>query len=183
MSLPSVPQRAANFAVFQLAWFAAVIGAQRGVPAWGTAAIALAVLWHLARAARPRRELALVLLACLAGAAFESARLWQADVRYASGQPLAWLPPYWLVALWGLLAITLNVSLRWLHGRPGLAAVLGCFGGPLSFEAGVHLGAATFIDERAALVSLAAGWTFMMPLLAWLARRWDGIAPEEPPHA
>ena len=66
----------------------------------------------------------------------------QGHIVYPSGQPVAWRAPYWIVALWGLLATAPNVTLRWLKRRPALAAVLGAICGPASFLAGVRLGGA-----------------------------------------
>lgn len=176
---PTPRHKLVNFLVFQAAWMVAVIGAARGLPLAGAAAIAGAVAWHLAVAEAPRREAQLVVAVTLLGLAFETLRLQQGDVAYPSGQPFGGLPPYWLVALWSLLAIALNVTLRWLRGRLWLAALLGLAAGPLSFMAGVRLGGARFIDERSALLSLAAGWFVLMPLLVMMARRWDGVVAGE----
>ena len=41
----------------------------------------------------------------------------QGVLAYASGQWSATLPPLWMTALWAVFATSLNVTLRWLHGR------------------------------------------------------------------
>jgi len=179
---PTLRHKIGNFIVFQGAWTVAVVGAAHSLPLAGLAAIAAAVLWHLAVVSEPRREVRLVAAVSLVGLAFETLRLLQGDVAYPSGQPVAWLPPYWLVALWSLLAIALNVSLRWLRGRLWLAALLGLFAGPLSFAAGARLGGARFVDERSALITLAAGWFVLMPLLMAMAARWDGVIGKDAFH-
>jgi hypothetical protein len=81
-----------------------------------------------------------------------------------------------MVALWAEFAIALNVTLRWLKRRPVLAGMLGAVFGPLSFLGGVRLGAARFVDEPAALVTLACMWAVLMPLVMWLSDRLDGVA-------
>jgi hypothetical protein len=83
--------------------------------------------------------------------------------------------------MWGLLAICLNVSLRWLRGRWLLAVVLGAVGGPFSFASGVKLGAAHFVDPFPALLTIAATWSVALPLLVWVAMRFDGVSREEGP--
>ncbi|MBL8471625.1 MAG: DUF2878 family protein [Rhodocyclaceae bacterium] len=171
---PSRPLKIANFLLFQAAWFAAVLGAARGAPGAGTAAIALALAWHLALAARPAEEARLIAAVTLVGLVFELMRLAAGGVVYASGQPLAALPPYWLIALWALLASSLNLSLRWLKGHYWRAGVIGLAAGPAAFAAGVRLGAARFSDTITALSTLAAGWCLLLPLLVWLSRRYDG---------
>lgn len=167
-----------NFGVFQIVWMGAVLSAAHGEPLLGCGLIALAVAWHLKVAPAPRQEIKLIALVSLIGLAFECLRMLQADVIYPSGQPVDWLPAYWLIALWALLATTLNLSLRWLHAYPGISAFFGLFGGPLAFMAGARLGAATFVNQQQALLSLAVGWFVLMPALVRLSRRCDGFAPQ-----
>ena len=172
---PSRVRLLANVVVFEAAWFACIAGVAHGLPGWGTAAIVAAIAWHVAISARPVPELALVVALCAIGLVAETALVALGHVAYPNGQPLAWLPPYWLVALWAEFAIALNVTLRWLRGRPLLAAVLGAVFGPLSFVGGVRLGAARFVDEGAALLTLALLWAIIMPFVTMLAPRLDGV--------
>src|SRR5690606_21972150 len=96
-----------NFALFQAGWFACVLGAAWGQP-WTGAALALAAAaWHVARAARPGGELALVLIAAAFGAAFDSMLAASGWLVYASPAPWAGLAPVWIVALWACFATTL----------------------------------------------------------------------------
>ena len=174
-SAPSRARQLANFAVFEAAWFACVLGAAHGQPAWGTAAVLAALAWHVGVSARPAAELALAALLAAIGLVAESFVVSQGNVAYPSGQPVAWLAPYWMVALWAEFAMAPNVTLRWLKGRPVLALVLGAVFGPLSFAGGVRLGGARFIDEPAALATLAVMWAALMPLVMWLSTRFDGV--------
>ena len=172
-----------NAVVFQCAWFAAVLGAAHDRPLLGTACVAAAVAWHLAVSARPAREARLVALACLIGFVVESVIVRQGHVAYPSGQPWPTLAPYWIVALWGLLAIALNVTMRWLRGRLALAAVLGAVLGPLSFSSGARLGGAQLLHPTEALATLVLVWTVLLPMLVMLAARFDGVSAPEPVHA
>lgn len=180
-SRPTPAMKLANVAVSQLGWFAAVLGAARHLPLLGTACVLAAIGWHLAMSARPGREARLVALAMLIGFAIESARAAAGQVGYPSGQPDPRLAPYWIVALWGLFAITLNVSLRWLRQRLWLAAMLGAVAGPASFASGVRLGAAWLVDGHPALLVLALAWAAALPSLVWLAIRFDGVSVPELP--
>ncbi len=167
----------ANIALFQIGWFACVLGAAHGV-AWAgsLAAVAIAGL-HLAAAQRARVELRLLLIAIALGFAWDSAVAAAGLIAFSGGGLLEQLAPHWMAALWLLFATTLNVSLRWLRGRSGLAAVLGLIGGPLAYYAGAQLGALNFPDPAAALAAQAIGWAVLMPLLVRLAARFDGVAP------
>ena len=169
----------ANFIVFQAAWFGAVLGAAHQLPLWGTASVVAAIAWHLAVSARPAQEARLVALACLIGFIVESVTVMQGHIAYPSGQPDPRFAPYWIVALWGLLAIALNVTMRWLKGRWWLAAVLGAIAGPMSFAGGVRLGGAQFVDATIALATMACTWAVLMPALMWLSSRFDGVAVPE----
>ena len=182
--VPSRVRQLANFVIFEAAWFACILGVAHGVPLWGTAAVVAAIAWHVAISARPATELALVGLLCAIGLVAESLVVAQGHVAYPAGQPVAWLAPYWMVALWGEFAIALNVTLRWLKGRPLLALVLGAVFGPLSFVGGVRLGGARFVDIAPALVTLACMWALLMPLAMALSNRFDGVAvPPTKPDA
>lgn len=168
-----------NAVIFQCAWFAGVLGAAHHRPLLGTACVAAAIAWHLAVSARPAQEARLVALLCLIGVVVESAIVRQGHVAYPSGQPWPTLAPYWIVALWGLLGIALNVTMRWLRGRLLLAAVLGAVLGPLSFGSGARLGGAQLLHPTEALMTLALVWAVLMPVLVVLATRFDGVVVTE----
>jgi hypothetical protein len=93
---------------------------------------------------------------------------------YPSGMLFPWIAPVWIIAMWMAFATTLNVALSWLKGRWTLAVVLGAIGGPLAFYGGHTLGGVVFPDTFVAMAVLAGGWSFLMPLSAWLAQRFDG---------
>jgi hypothetical protein len=178
---PSRARQLANFVVTQAAWFAAVLGAAHGRPDLGVLPALAAIGWHLAISARPREEAMLVGLATVVGLAAETTVLALGHVAYSSGQWSSLLPPYWLVVLWSLFAITLNVTMRWLHGRPALAALAGAIAGPIAFTSGVRLGGAQFIDPAAAVATLVVEWALLAPLLAALSLRFDGVAVRRVP--
>ncbi|MEZ5451079.1 MAG: DUF2878 family protein, partial [Thiolinea sp.] len=86
----------------------------------------------------------------------------------------------WMLLLWPLFATTLNVSLRWLRDLPLFWSALGsALLAPLSYSAGQQLGAIQFSQPSVALAAIALGWTVLMPLLVWLARRQDGFRPPQ----
>ncbi len=177
---PTLRQQIINFVLLQAGWFAIVLGAAHGYAVWGTALALAIVVWHLATAARPMQELNLALAVMWVGIVFETVSLRFGYVRYEVGQWAAYLAPYWMIALWGLFAIALNVSMRWLKRRWLLAAALGAVAGPLSYVSGVKLGAAWFVQETPALVVLSIGWAIAMPVLMWLSDRFDGVALPDP---
>jgi len=169
-----------NFVAFQIGWFACVLGAAHGLP-WAGTGVALAIVaWHLAHAARPRAELALVLIAAGIGALWDSGLSALGWIRYPNGVLIEGAAPYWIVAMWMLFATTLNASLGWLKSRMALAVLFGALGGPLAYLGGAKLGALTFAAQDAALVALSLGWAVLTPLLLQLARRFDGFTSAHP---
>lgn len=172
---PRWQHKLANFALFQLAWLAAVFNAAEGYAWLGSAAIGVAVIAHLVWARSARRELALLVAVTLMGLVVESLQLRMKLIAYAGGEGWAPWPPPWLLLMWTLLATTLNLSLRWLHGRWLLASIFGAVGGPASFVAGVHIGAARFVDASAAMAVQAVSWALLMPLMLAIAQRLDGM--------
>jgi hypothetical protein len=168
----------ANFALFQLGWFACVISAAQGYPWVGTAAAAAIVMWHIWRAAQPQAELNLVFQVVLIGALWDSLLVTLGWISYPSGTLLSGAAPHWIIALWALFATSLNLSMRWLKERLGLAVVLGAVCGPLSYWAAVRLGAVEFARPQQAIVALSLGWSLIMPLLMLLSRHFDGFGAD-----
>lgn len=169
-----------NFVAFQLGWFSAVLGAAKGVPWAGPVVIAVVLGVHFYQAKKPSEEVGLVLACALIGTWFDSMLVALNWVSYPAGQWHAMLAPYWIIAMWMLFATTLNLSLRWLRGRPWLAAIVGGITGPLTYVAGTRLGAMEFNNPDAALAALGIGWALMLPALIALGTRLDGFS-ERPP--
>lgn len=162
-----------NAVLYQLGWFACVLGAARG---WGSAgaatALALTVV-HLALTESPWREARLLAAAGLAGLTVESLQA-GFGILELSGHQAGTLAPLWIVALWVQFGTVLHFCLRWLSKRYLLASVLGLIGGPLSFLAGERLGAAVFGAPRFfSLVVLGFSWAIVLPVLVALADRTD----------
>ena len=165
-----------NAVLFQVGWFACVLGAANGTPWIGLVTVGAIAAWHLARAQNPASELRLLLLALLAGALFETLLAQTGWLRFEGGLRIAGMAPVWMAVLWANFATTLNVSLRPLRERLGLAALLGVIGAPLAYFGGSRLGALELVEAVPALLAIGADWLFLSPLLFLAARRFDGYA-------
>lgn len=176
-----MPRLVVNLVAFQIAWLACVLGGAHGLPWLGVGVAALVVALHLSMSSAPRREAMLLVLVGLLGAVWDGILVRFGFLEYPSGMLLPWLAPVWIIAMWVAFATTLNVALSWLKGRWTLAVVLGAIGGPLAFYGGHKLGAVAFPDIVVAMAVLAGGWSFLMPLCAWLAQRFDGAGFPKPP--
>jgi hypothetical protein len=158
-----------------VAWLSSVIGGAREMPWLGPLAVLVALVVHLRFARKPFEEILLVISCALIGASFDSLLTAAGWVTYKSGQFSDYLAPYWIITMWMLFATTLNVSMRWLRGKPKLAALFGFYGGPAAYLAGQALGGIVLVNQFAALSALAIGWALMMPLLMWLSESFDGM--------
>jgi hypothetical protein len=131
--------------------------------------LGLHLLWSEAR----RREAIFIGLAVLLGLLVDSLQKTAGLVVYAGDFPtLPWLAPAWIVAMWALFATALNSSLKWLHGRYALAALLGAIFGPLSYRTGAALGAASFpLGDVFTLAVLAIIWGAVLPTLIYISSK------------
>jgi hypothetical protein len=136
--------------------------------------------WHVARASAPRRELAVLLIAAIAGALWDSVPAAAGWIVYDDGVVIERAAPWWIAALWLSFSTTLNVSLRWLRGRWLVASLLGAVAGPLCYRAGAALGALSLADPRTALAAQSVAWALLLPALVEVARRFDGFEPAAP---
>ena len=162
-----------NLAVFQAAWFACVALAARGAAGWAVAAVAAAVLLHLALSDQPLVDAVLAVIAIGVGLAWDSAAIRAGWISYAAPGPVAGVAPPWILALWALFATTLREPLRWMHSRPLVAALFGGVGGPVSYAAAARMGACALGPGAVPVVALGIAWALMTPLLVELARRLD----------
>ena len=158
-----------NYVGFQAGWFACVMGAGHGVYWLGPLVASVLLTLHTALSPSPRAELRRLLAVAAFGLALEAVALSFGRYAYAGG-----FLSGWVVALWLLLAATLESSLAWLAERPVLAALIGAAAGPLSFRAGVGLGAGIYLAEPAqASAVLAALWAVALPGAFIVSRRFS----------
>jgi len=169
-----------NVAAFKLGWVSSVVGGAQQLPWLGPLVVFAAVALHLARAQRPSSEFMLIIACGLIGAVFDSALVAAGWVTFPSGMFSDLMAPYWIVTMWMLFGTTINLSMRWMRGRPLLAAAFGFVGGPLAYLAGYKIGGIQFVDQPAAMAMLAVGWAVMMPLLMRLGERLDGVSAGSP---
>lgn len=166
---------------YQLVWFAAVIGAGRGLAWPGLLAAATFIAAQLAIDRRRRRAVLLVLLGVSLGCLVDGGIAALGGLRYAAA---TWAvpaggAPLWILGLWACFALAMQRSMSFICERPSLAIALGVIGGPLSYlaaERGWH--AVQFVEPRWQPIAwLAIGWALAMAVLAWAVRRlFPGLA-------
>ena len=172
----------ANFAAFQVVWFAVVLGAAAGVHLPGIAAVLLFLAVFLWRSPRRAADACVIGLVTVAGFTVDQAAVLAGAQVFDQETARLGLVPLWIAGLWAAFAATLDRSLAWLQRRLPLAAVLGAVFGPLAYLGAEGLGALRIGGpERAvSLLVLAAEWAAMMPLSLWLARVHAAPRPSQP---
>jgi hypothetical protein len=158
-------ERLANAVLFQVGWFACVVG---GNSLWLLVALAALVI-HLLWISRWVDEGRLILSVVLLGTTVDSSLRWLGVFDFSDVAPLI---PLWLMLLWALLATTLRHCLLWSAKPWWLASVLGAIGGPLSYYAGSRLAGVHFpYGQMPTLIGIGLLWAMLFPTLHFMAQR------------
>jgi Protein of unknown function (DUF2878) len=164
-----------NFVLFQIGWFACVIGAAKQLPWLGVVMVMPIVAWHLNQSKHAKPELFLLLVSIAVGSLFDQLLQDSSLVTYQSHGWTNMLVPVWILALWAAFTTTLNVSLRWMRNRWLIAISFGLIGGPLAYVAAEKLGAVTLDIAPLSYVALGVGWGILTPVLLMLSEKFDGF--------
>lgn len=170
-----------NYALYQLGWFACVLGGASQRPWTGFVIAMILVGVHLALSAERSLEVRLVVLAAAVGTVVEMIQIAAGTYRFTSGTIVDALPPPWLLAMWAQFATTFRYSLRIVIARPIRAALFGAAGGPFAFLAGERLGAVTLLPPAIhGLLRLSVSWGIALVVFSAALR---GITPEDAPRS
>ena len=170
------PRLVVNFILFQIGWFACVIGAAKQMPWLGVATVVAIVAWHLTQAKQAKKEVQLLIIALVIGGTFDQIMLNHQLITYQAHGWSSMLVPVWILALWAEFVTVLNVSLRWMKGRWLIAVLFGAIGGPLAYMGAEKLGAVTLNHLPISYIALSVGWACLTPLLLKLSQKFDGFA-------
>lgn len=164
-----------NFLGFQIVWFAAVFGAADGNFWIGPIAVLVWLAVHVYWSESSKEEI-LIALTALGLGLLSDTILIGTGVYTPRGLVPGWLvTPPWMLALWVNFGTLVNGSLGWLRERYLLGAFLGAWGGPMAYYSGHRLGALTFHPPLVFhLALLGAAWAVAVPLLFFLAEKFQG---------
>ncbi len=164
-----------NFLLFQLGWFACVLGGAYDQALLGSLIALAIIIYHCYRASDAVQEGRLLLLALIIGLIFESIITAQGIARYSTGQVFDFMAPLWMILMWPLFATTLNLSMRWMKGlSPVVVAIIGALFAPLAYYAGNRLGAVSYDDIKISLAIIAMAWAVLLPALVVMSLKLDG---------
>lgn len=169
-----------NLAAFQAGWVACVVGAATEHPGLGALLAVLIAVAHMLRAVEPGREFKLGMVTAVLAVIWNSLMLVTGLLVFPVDGVAEWLAPAWTLALGLLLATTLNIALRGFRQRPWQAALLGGIFAPLAYLVGDRVGSIILPYPDIALGLVGLGGMLLLPLLLWIAKRWDGVNPTPP---
>lgn len=145
-----------NALLFQLNWFACVLGGVHGQLIWPLLTLSL-MFAQVARGRFLRSDVVLALGAALVGLILDTVWIRLGILDYGSE-----LAPVWIVMMWMGAALTLNHSLAWLQAQPMLGGILAAMVAPLCYLSGESLGAVSV--DNAGLPVVALSWLVVFTL-------------------
>ncbi|WP_122664705.1 DUF2878 domain-containing protein [Pseudomonas viridiflava] len=155
----------ANAVLFQMGWFASVMGGNSYWLLIPVGVLLIHLLWISSWAAEGK----LLLWITALGTVLDSALMLLGVFDFGSDGLLI---PLWLILLWAVLGTTLRHCLAWTAKPWWRASLLGAIGGPMSYYAGSKLaGVQLPLGLWPSMVLLAALWAAVFPLLQWRAGR------------
>ena len=170
-----------NAVGYQIVWFAAIIGAGRGLWWPGLIAAAIFILQHIAIGNRHASgrviDLRLLAVAIVIGTLLDGtvARSGLADYAGDAVTLPSGGAPLWILAMWASFALTLRHSMFVLIKRPPIAFVVGAVFGPLAYLGAGRAWSAVILNapQWQPLAALSFGWGVALLVLALLVRHWS----------
>lgn len=160
-----------NFVFFQLGWFACILGAANKQVLWAVVGTLVYIAFHVWHADDPKLVLKLLLKVLVFGVVADTLIMYLGYLDFQDDWPTPYLSPLWMWVLWMLVGSTINGSLSWLRGKPVLGFTLGAIAGPMSYEAGIRMGAGAWGagGQLGGLLLLGIIWGVAIPLFFY----WD----------
>lgn len=155
-----------NAVLFQITWFACVMGSAKGLLWPALAACAALAVYQLQNKRRHSSDVKLVLISIILGLIVDTIWVQSGFLLFTHQWPFSFLAPAWIIVLWVGFALTINHSMAWLDSNPYLPALLGFIGGPMSYLAGLKIGAVEY-HQSTLLVSACLGmaWAISLTIL------------------
>lgn len=154
-----------NFLLFQAIWFVAILG--REDLEWLVAALLVA---HVLLVADLVKELRVILPCAAIGIAVDAV-LTLSGVFIFDPAPAVLPIPFWLLGIWLAFVATFRHSMSYLLAKPLIAIPAAAIAAPLSYLAGMSLGAVSFgLDTASTVIVLGLLWACMMAVFIRLYR-------------
>ncbi|MFT5136014.1 MAG: hypothetical protein ACI9XU_000658 [Arenicella sp.] len=160
-----------NAVLFQMLWFACVLGSSQALLWPAVLMMGVMIVWQLHPGRRHPNDMKVLLGAVVLGLIIDTIWVSFGFMVFKDPRPVPWLSPAWIIIMWAGFALTINHSMSWLSQHPMLPALMGLIGGPLAYFAGQRLGAVEYLTDPV-LIScmLAIAWAIALSLLVMLGK-------------
>lgn len=151
--MTSIQHKIVSFVLFNALWLSAVAGRENYIVLSGL----LLIFQFLYSVAVAKVSWILILRLFAVGLLLEAISISLGIIDFAGGYF-----PLWLVMLWLGFTSMAPVALDWLVPKPVFAILVGTVSGPISYVAGIKLGAGTTDSMSVVIAAYAVIWGLMM---------------------
>ena len=159
-----------SFILFQAVWFLCIYGAAYEYELLAVSLGLICIVVNLFLTDDIKGNAKLIIQGVLIGIVVDTLLIHLGLMSFKT-QYWTFVSPLWMWVLWAGLASTVNVSLSWLKPHLLLSALMGGFFAPLSYWAGVRMGAGTFNNVYLSLAGIGVMWAVATPLLLHISKQ------------
>lgn len=158
--------------LFNGVWLACVAGSAEQLLWPAIVSCGVLALYQLHPKNRHPNDIKLVLISIALGLIVDSIWVQFGLMDFTDKRPFTNFAPAWIVILWVGFALTVNHSLKWLYIHPLLPAITGAVAAPITYFAGIKLGA---VQYTASLVDVSLGlaiaWAIALTILVEVGKK------------
>ena len=161
-----------NAMLFNGVWIACVAGSAKQLLWPAITSVALLAAYQLHPKNRHPNDLKLVIASIVLGMIVDTIWVKAGYMDFADKRPFNSFAPAWIVVLWVGFALTVNHSLKWLIAHPLLPALTGAIAAPITYFAGIKLGAVVYTESVTTVsIGLAIAWAISLTILVQIGQK------------
>jgi len=168
-----------NAMLFNGVWIACVAGSAKQLLWPAIASVAVLAAYQLHPQNRHPNDIKLVIASVVLGIIVDTIWVKAGYMDFTDKRPFSNFAPAWIVVLWVGFALTVNHSLKWLTAHPLLPVITGAVAAPITYFAGIKLGAVVYTQSVTTVsVGLAIAWSISLTILVKIGQRSITETPE-----
>ena len=161
-----------NAMLFNLVWIACVAGSAQKLLWPAITSCGLLALYQLHPKNRHPNDLILVWIGMVLGIVVDSIWVKLGYMDFTDKRPFENFAPGWIIILWVGFALTVNHSLKWLIAHPLLPAITGAIAAPITYFAGIKIGAVVYTESVVIVsIGLAIAWGMALTIMVEVGKR------------
>jgi len=161
-----------NAMLFNAVWIACVAGSAKQLIWPAVLSCAVLAAYQLHPKNRHPNDIKLVFLSIVLGLIVDTIWVQFGFMDFTEKRPFSGIAPAWILFLWVGFALTVNHSLKWLTIHPLLPAVTGAIAAPITYFAGIKIGAVEYTASLSSVsIGLALAWGIALTILVEVGKR------------